>query len=72
MTGPWLVIHFLGNCFTWFLVKREMIMKILALQEFYESLIYFGFISINATFKQLTRLDHYFTYRHRWISIPLQ
>ena len=37
-------------------------MKILALQEFYKSLIYFGFISINATFNQLSRIKHYFTY----------
>ena len=29
-----------------FLVEREAVMKILALQEFYKSLIYFGFISI--------------------------
>ena len=45
-----------------FLVKREMVMNIIALQELYKSLIYFGFISINVTFNQLTRLKHYLTY----------
>ena len=44
-----------------FLVEREMVMKILALKEIYKSLIYFGFISINETFNQLTRLKHYLT-----------
>ena len=53
-------------------------MKFLALQEFYESLIYFGFVSINATCNQLTRLKQYSTsigafgyYRHfseRWTT----
>ena len=42
-----------------FMVNRDMVMKILALQEFYESLIYFGLIIINTTFNQLTRLKHY-------------
>ena len=37
-------------------------MKIFALQEFYEPLIYFGFISINATFNQLTRIKNYLIY----------
>ena len=35
-----------------FLVEKEMVMNILALQELYKSLIYFGFICINATFNQ--------------------
>ena len=39
----------------------EMEINIVALQELYESLIYFGFISINETFNQLTRLKHYLT-----------
>ena len=45
-----------------FLVEREAVMKILALQEFYKSLIYFGFISINVTLNQINILKHYFTY----------
>ena len=62
MTGHWLVIHFLGNFLLGFLVEKGMVMNILALQEFYKSLIYFGFICINATFNQLTRLKNYLTY----------
>ena len=45
-----------------FMIKGEMVMKILALQEFYESLLYFGFIIFNATFNQLTRLKQYLAY----------
>ena len=37
-------------------------MKIIALQKFYESLIYFGFTGTNSTFNQLTRLKHYLEY----------
>ena len=50
---PWQLFYLV------FLVEREMVMKILALQDFYELLIYFVFISINVTFNQLTRLKHY-------------
>ena len=39
-----------------------MVVNILALQEFYESLIYFGFVSINTTSNQLIRLKHFLTY----------
>ena len=39
-----------------FMVKREMVMNVTTLQEFYKSLMYFVFIGINATFNQLTRL----------------
>ena len=38
-----------------FLFERDMVRKVIEIQEFYKSLIYFGFISINATFNQLTR-----------------
>ena len=62
MVGPWLVIHFLGNFLLSFLVEREMVMNIIALQKLYESLIYFGFISNKATFDQLTRLKYYLTF----------
>ena len=51
-------------------------MKILALQEFYGSFTYFGFISIDDTFNQLTRiinylksicsLGYYYHFSERW------
>ena len=47
-----------------FLVKRDMVMKILTLQDFYESLIYLGFISINENYNQRTRLKNYLKYIH--------
>ena len=43
----WLLTS-LENVLLGFMVKRDMVMKILALQEFYKSLINFEFISINA------------------------
>ena len=36
-------------------------MNIIALQEFHKSLIYFGFIIINATLKKITRIKNYLT-----------
>ena len=36
-------------------------MKIIALQKFYEPLIYFGLISINSNFNKLTIFKHYLT-----------
>ena len=41
-----------------FMVKREMVMDVTTLQEFYKSLMYFLFIGINATFNQLTDLKN--------------
>ena len=45
-----------------FLFKREMVTNIISLQDFYKSLIYFGLLSINNTFNQLTGIKHYLKY----------